>query len=98
MYPSLAALNLVKVGHIFTFAPINSHKRAPRVVWHTQVAAIVVGHIVSVYIAHLQALALFPDRRTAVISQLPVLLLMVLFTAVGLWILSLPLNSGEIGG
>jgi hypothetical protein len=66
-------------------------------VWHTQVAVIVAGHIVSVYLAHRQALVLFPDRRAAMLSQLPVLVLMVIFTSVGLWILSLPLNPGELG-
>ncbi len=64
------------------------------VVWHVQVFLIIAGHIVSVYIAHLQALRLFQDRRRAILSQLPVLILMVAFTAFGLWILSLPLTSG----
>ncbi|MFT5576941.1 MAG: hypothetical protein ACI89D_002471 [Bermanella sp.] len=68
------------------------------VVWHTQVFVIIVGHIVSVYIAHLQALKIFPDRRMAVLSQVPILFLMVGFTAVGLWILSLPLAPGNVLG
>ncbi len=63
-------------------------------VWHTQVGLIVFGHIVSVYLAHLQALRCFPSRRQALLSQLPMLLLMVLFTTFGLWILSQPIRSG----
>ena len=63
-------------------------------VWHTQVGLIVLGHIVSVYLAHLQALRCFPGRRQATLSQLPMLLLMVLFTTFGLWILSQPIRSG----
>jgi len=63
-------------------------------VWHVQVILIVAGHIVSVYLAHRVALQIFPTRRTALISQLPMLLLMVLFTTAGLWILSQPLQSG----
>ena len=66
------------------------------VVWHVQVFLIIAGHVVSVYLAHKQALKLFPDRRTAILSQLPMLLLMVGFTAFGLWILSLPLNSSPV--
>ena len=66
------------------------------VVWHAQVFLIIAGHVVSVYLAHLQALKLFSDRRTAILSQLPMLLLMVGFTAFGLWILSLPLNSSPV--
>ena len=60
-------------------------------VWHTQVALIVIGHIVSVYLAHVEALRIFESPRRAAVSQLPMLLLMMLFTTLGLWILSLPL-------
>jgi hypothetical protein len=60
-------------------------------IWHTQVALIVAGHIVSVYLAHLEALRLFDSPRRAAASQIPMLLLMMLFTTLGLWILSLPL-------
>ncbi|MGH8528884.1 MAG: hypothetical protein ACRETN_03435 [Nevskiales bacterium] len=63
-------------------------------VWHSQVGLILFGHIVSVYLAHLQALQTFPDRRAATRSQLPMLLLMVLFTTIGLWILAQPITSG----
>ena len=64
------------------------------VIWHTQVALILLGHIASVYLAHVEALRLFPSARRATLSQLPMLALMVLFTAFGLWILSLPLSIG----
>ncbi|HSV81350.1 MAG TPA: hypothetical protein VLK85_19310 [Ramlibacter sp.] len=64
--------------------------------WHTQVALIVAGHVASVWVAHLQALALSGCPRRAAASQLPMLVLMMGFTAFGLWILSLPL--GTTGG
>ncbi len=64
-------------------------------VWHVQVGLIVFGHIVSVYLAHLEALQAFATRRQATLSQLPMLLLMVLFTTAGLWILSQPLQPGS---
>lgn len=63
-------------------------------VWHVQVGLIVLGHIVSVYVAHLVALRVFPTHRQAVISQIPMLFLMVIFTVVGLWILSQPVRTG----
>lgn len=62
-------------------------------VWHTQVGMIVAGHIASVWLAHREAARLFPSRRSATFSQMPMLVLMVLFTAFGLWILSVPLAS-----
>ena len=65
-------------------------------VWHTQVGLILVGHIVSVYLAHAQALRLFSTSRKALSSQLPMLVLMVVFTTAGLWILSLPIAAGQV--
>jgi len=63
------------------------------VIWHTQVALIVIGHIASVYLAHVEALRTFGAARRAAVSQLPILVLMMLFTTFGLWILSLPLAA-----
>jgi len=65
-------------------------------VWHTQVGLILFGHIVSVYLAHVQALELFPRGRQGVWSQLPMLVLMVLLTTIGLRILSLPIAAGQV--
>lgn len=65
------------------------------VVWHLQVAFILLGHIASVYVAHRIALDLFRHRRNATLSQLPMLLLMVAFTVAGLWILSQPIRVGS---
>ncbi len=62
----------------------------PDTVWHAQVLLIVAGHVASVYLAHRVALRLFPSPRQALLSQIPMLLLMLLFTAAGLWLLSLP--------
>ena len=62
-------------------------------VWHSQVALILFGHILSVWTAHRIALRLWPHRRAAMLSQLPVLLLMVAFTVFGLWVLAQPLTA-----
>ncbi len=62
-------------------------------VWHTQVGLILFGHIVSVWIAHVEALRLFPTRGRALLSQIPMLLLMVAFTTFGLWILAQPIQG-----
>ncbi|OGE17963.1 hypothetical protein A2769_02000 [Candidatus Daviesbacteria bacterium RIFCSPHIGHO2_01_FULL_37_27] len=63
-------------------------------VWHSQVAFILLGHIVGVYIAHIIALKVFPSHKKALISQFPLLILMVIYTMAGLWILSQPITSG----
>jgi hypothetical protein len=65
------------------------------VVWHVQVGLILAGHIVSVYLAHVEALKVFATPRKALASQVPMLVLMMIFTTMGLWILSLPITAGQ---
>lgn len=65
-------------------------------VWHTQVGLILFGHVVSVYLAHKEAQMLFPQRRQATLSQLPMLVLMVIFTCFGLWILAQPITATRL--
>jgi hypothetical protein len=59
--------------------------------WHVEVALILLGHIASVYLAHLIAQRTFRSRRQVWLSELPLLLLMVGYTFIGLSVLSLPL-------
>jgi hypothetical protein len=66
------------------------------VVWHMQVGLIVLGHILAVYVAHVESLRLFANARQALMSQLPMLVLMMIFTTLGLWILSLPIAAGTV--
>jgi uncharacterized membrane protein len=61
-----------------------------RFVWITSVVAIVTGHIIAVYLAHVMALRTFRDNRAALASQFPMLLLMVGYTMLSLWILAQP--------
>lgn len=61
--------------------------------WHFQVALILVGHIAGVYLAHFVSLRTFPSHKKALLSQFPMLLLMVCYTMIGLWILSQPITS-----
>ena len=59
-------------------------------VWYSQVALIVGGHVFAVYLAHAAALHQIPDAGRALRSQYPMVALMVLYTVLGLWILSQP--------
>jgi hypothetical protein len=63
----------------------------PLLQWYVAVTAIVVGHVIAVWLAHLIALAGFGDRTMALRSQLPFLVLMVCYTMLSLWILSQPI-------
>ncbi|MGH3022847.1 MAG: fenitrothion hydrolase [Gaiellaceae bacterium] len=58
-------------------------------VWYVQVAALVIGHVAALVIAHDRSAELFPSsRRLAAKTQYPMLALMVLYTVGGLWVLS----------
>ncbi len=63
------------------------------VTWHLQVAFILLGHIAGVYLSHVIALRIFSSHKKALISQFPMLVLMVVYTMIGLWILSQPITS-----
>ena len=60
-------------------------------VWYSQVALIVVGHVIAVYLAHSISLRLLRDPGRALRSQIPMLVLMVLYTITSLWILAQPI-------
>ena len=61
-----------------------------RFVWITSVIAIVTGHIVAVWLAHVVALRKFRESHAALRSQIPMLFLMVAYTMLSLWILAQP--------
>jgi hypothetical protein len=62
-----------------------------RFAWYTAVAAILVGHMISVYLAHIVAMREFEPRRATLRSQIPLTALMVLFTFISLSILAEPI-------
>ena len=62
-------------------------------VWYLSLFAIVIGHIFAVWIAHITALRVEANPRTAMISQIPLLILMIAYTMISLWILSQPIVS-----
>ena len=66
---------------------INLALLSPTTIWYVQVAAIVIGHVGGVVVAHDRAIAMF-DRAAAVHTQYALLAVMILFTASGLLILS----------
>ena len=69
------------------FAP-NLAIVSPETTWYVQVAALVVGHVAGLAIAHDRAVAVFEGRRHALEAQLPMLGLMVLYTLGGMWLLT----------
>jgi hypothetical protein len=64
-----------------------------RAVWYLSIGAIVMGHMVAVYLAHRIALRAYPDRQLALRSQWPMVALMVCYTMTSLWIIAQPIVS-----
>jgi len=62
-------------------------------IWNASVASVVIGHAVATMVGHRQAMDAHVDRRHALVSQLPLTALMVVYTMLGLWILSQPIVS-----
>jgi hypothetical protein len=59
--------------------------------WYLAVVAIVAGHVISVYLAHVAADRLVKERSAALRSLIPMTVLMVIYTIVSLSILAEPL-------
>ena len=62
-----------------------------RAVWYLSIGAIVIGHVIAVYLAHCVALQAYSDRRAALCSQWPMVALMICYTMTSLWIIAQPI-------
>lgn len=71
-------------------AGVAAGHEAAWLIWNAQVLAIVGGHMLAIVTAHVIAYRLHGSRRAAVLSQIPLGLLMVAYTVFGLWLLSTP--------
>ncbi|ELZ07830.1 hypothetical protein [Natrialba aegyptia] len=55
-----------------------------------EIGALLAGHLLAVWVAHATAFDCFPGRLQAIRSQYPLIAVMVCYTAVSLWLLTLP--------
>jgi hypothetical protein len=62
-----------------------------RAIWYISIGAIVIGHVVAVYLAHCISLRTYADRQVALRSQWPMVALMVCYTITSLWIIAQPI-------
>jgi hypothetical protein len=62
-------------------------------IWWVQVGALVVGHVAALVLAHDRALTVYGSARAATASQIVMLLVMVVFTVLGIGLLSEALNQ-----
>jgi hypothetical protein len=62
-------------------------------IWYVQVGALVLGHVAGLVLSHDRALTVYGSQKDAVASQVVMLVVMVIFTILGVWLLSAALNT-----
>lgn len=82
--------NLFGTAGLHVEAAIAAGAGGAWLVWNVQSVVIVLGHVLAVLSAHLLAYRLHPDPAAASRSQIPLTVLMLGYTAMGLWLLSTP--------
>ncbi|MFC4542302.1 hypothetical protein ACFO5R_10215 [Halosolutus amylolyticus] len=60
---------------------------------YVEIAGILIGHILAVWVSHTIAFELFPGKLQAIRSQYPFIVVMIFFTMVSLYLVSLPTMS-----
>ncbi len=73
-------------NYVPNFSIINA-----RFVWILSVVSLVVGHIISVYVSHKIASRDISSNKLVIKTQIPMLFLMVFYTAISLWIIAQPI-------
>ena len=66
------------------------------IIWYVEWSVIVAGHIFAAYVGHRIALTEFAGVKRAIVSQIPLMVLMVFYTAFGLWILAQPFAQNAL--
>lgn len=67
--------------------------RLPNWVGLLNIGFVLVGHLLAIWAAHATSFAVFPSRLQAIRSQYPLLLVMIMYTMISLWLISLPTTN-----
>lgn len=82
--------NLLGLADFYVTTGFFNHRETMRVIWLSQAAFIVFGHVIAVVLAHGAAMTLYGDVARAFRAGLPLAVFMVLYTWLGLWLLAAP--------
>ncbi|MFM8747708.1 MAG: hypothetical protein ACKOED_13745 [Aestuariivirga sp.] len=78
------------LGHVHVTASFQNTASGAFALYTTQTAAIVIGHVVGVAVAHAMVSESTPSRVEAFKLELPLAICMVAYTGLGLWLLGAP--------
>ena len=82
--------NLLGLADYYVTTGFFNHRETMRVIWLSQAAVIVFGHVIAVILAHAAAVQLYGNLSRAFRAGLPLAVFMVLYTWLGLWLLAAP--------
>lgn len=85
-----ALAETLHLGHVHVTTGFFNTLATVRVIWLSQAAAVVAGHVLAVLLGHALALRHVGDPRAAALGQLPLSAFMVGYTLFGLWLLATP--------
>ncbi len=88
--PFALGWDLIGTRDMHVHASVVTNRASIELIWNLQVAGIVAAHVVAVAVAHVLAVRLYGTPRAAVLSQIPMTVLMTAYTMFGLWLLSTP--------
>ncbi|KFB08546.1 hypothetical protein [Nitratireductor basaltis] len=88
--PFATGLNLFGTADYHVRAGVVLGAHAAQLIWNAQAIAIVGGHVLAVALAHGLALRHYGTADRAFRSQVPMAMLMIFYTLLGLWLLSSP--------
>ena len=88
--PFGSAANLLGLDGFHVTTGFFKHRESMRVIWLSQAAIIVSGHVLAVILAHANAVQAYGSIRRAFTAGMPLALFMILYTWLGLWLLAAP--------
>jgi len=78
------------LGQVYVTTGFLNNHHTVELLWLTQAAIVVAGHLLSILLSHGVAVRWFQTRQAAVWSQIPLAAFMVAYTFLGLWLLASP--------
>ena len=88
--PLATGADYLGLGEFYVTTGFLSTRDSVRAILLTQCAAIILGHMLAVMLAHSISMDFIGRNRKATVSQIPVAVLMILYTLLSLWLLASP--------
>lgn len=88
--PLMTGADLLGLGEFYVSTGFFNTTRTVRMIYLTQAAAVVVGHVLAVLVAHALAVRALGSGWRAAVSQAPLAVFMIGYTLFGLWLLASP--------